>query len=235
MQIEIVRLVPASLIAVLSHIPQRRSRVSWPMRRENRTTKHHRFLIESSFLILLPGVDELSTWAHIYFTYLRVTYIYYIYIIYTFLSRTACIHSSSPQTARTNLAVVHAVLSQSLFLSILSHSLSLCLFLSPPPPPSISHARFPPFPLYIRSIPLSNPREITCQKCLIRSLLTGGHVRNPESVCTTLLRVQWSMSMFRRSTNSGYFHPGGGSPQPDCCLVKYTLTRSTRSWLFEWR
>lgn len=185
--------------------------------------------------MLLPGVDEFSTWAHIYFYIFARTYIYYIYIIYTFLSRTACIHNSSPQTARTNLAVVHAVLSQSLFLSIFSHSLSLCLFLSflPPSPltPDISLTfDFSPFP-YIRSTPLTSSWDYVSEKLSFPSSRRDGTSGNPK-VCAPLSSSPVIDVYVSPIDELGLFPPRGRFAPPNCCLVKYTSHREVPFWIF---
>lgn len=104
----------------------RECRDQYIIRRENH--QHHRF--ESSLLILYTFSTSTSFRPeHVYIlTFLRTLYIilYYIYIfIYVHLSPdTACIHSRFPQTARTNLAMVHAVLSPNISF-LFSFSLSL--------------------------------------------------------------------------------------------------------------
>jgi len=153
------------------------------MRRENRNYQDISPISDwvEFLLILLPGVNELSTWAHIYLIYIcAYIYITYIYIIYVLISHTACIHSSSPQTARTNLAVVHAVLSQSLFLSLFSNSLSLCLFLSCSQ--YLLRSVFHSFPLIYALFHFFSPREITCQNTLLFPRLGRARLRNPESM-----------------------------------------------------
>lgn len=79
------------------HVPQRRSRVSWPMRRENRTTSITDFWLSRVSWYYFLASTSFQPEHHMYFTYLRVhiyiTYIYYIYVLYPVqLASTVVLH-----------------------------------------------------------------------------------------------------------------------------------------------
>lgn len=141
------------------------------MHRENNNHYHHGFL--SRVFWLLPPSTSFRP-KHIYIAYIYIYF--YRYISYW----PSSLHPhSSPQTTRTNLAVVHAVLSQFLFLFILSLSFLVSIF-------SLSFFSLPPFiflsprahirstPFYIWSLWLHMSDAFIILACVLPGLLWRG-------------------------------------------------------------
>lgn len=102
--------------ATITTISVQLSRVSWIFPSSTSSRLEH---------VLCILRIRLHTCKYTYIYIYKYVHIFIYIYTYTFNPRTALVYPrSSPQTARTNLAMVHAVLGQSLSLSLIVSSLS---------------------------------------------------------------------------------------------------------------
>jgi len=195
--------------------------VSWPICRRISIVGLSRIILYTFW------VDELSTWARIYYIAYTHTHTHtHIYLfIHSSLSRTACIHSRFPQTARTNLAMVHAVLSPdiSFFFTLF---LSICVF-----PPSPSPRSFSIF------APSTTSHSFFTLSIYIFSVLVKLHVGRFHSPTRGFSEPQSEHTLLSESNDRcrvspidklGYSPPQGFTFFSNCCRVEAYPVRVSR-------